>query len=143
MDGPLFEAHSAVNLGVPTSHCPRTPQRWRMMFTARHGSTPPAVSPESITQSRPWSTAFATALASARTGRGKLVKSSSISVAVMELLLEIALRDLHFLHQEDIFWRYLHVQVAADNHDAIALCGDAVWPPQGGSSSQSPTRAPA
>mmetsp|Transcript_8732 Transcript_8732/g.24409 ORF Transcript_8732/g.24409 Transcript_8732/m.24409 type:complete len:222 (-) Transcript_8732:564-1229(-) len=55
----------------------------RMMFTAFNGKAPPAVSPESITQSVPSSTALATSLASARVGRGKLVMDSSICVAVI------------------------------------------------------------
>mmetsp|Transcript_90479 Transcript_90479/g.194098 ORF Transcript_90479/g.194098 Transcript_90479/m.194098 type:complete len:222 (+) Transcript_90479:518-1183(+) len=54
----------------------------RIMVTAFKGKAPPAVSPESMTQSVPSSTAFATSLASARVGRGKPVIDSSICVAV-------------------------------------------------------------
>mmetsp|Transcript_16519 Transcript_16519/g.33483 ORF Transcript_16519/g.33483 Transcript_16519/m.33483 type:complete len:235 (-) Transcript_16519:453-1157(-) len=55
----------------------------RMILTAFRGNAPAAVSPESITQSVPSSTALATSLASARVGRGKPVMDSNIWVAVM------------------------------------------------------------
>mmetsp|Transcript_52898 Transcript_52898/g.147305 ORF Transcript_52898/g.147305 Transcript_52898/m.147305 type:complete len:222 (-) Transcript_52898:585-1250(-) len=55
----------------------------RMTVTAFKGNWPAAVSPESITQSVPSSTALATSLASARVGRGRLTIDSSICVAVM------------------------------------------------------------
>mmetsp|Transcript_61558 Transcript_61558/g.161715 ORF Transcript_61558/g.161715 Transcript_61558/m.161715 type:complete len:230 (-) Transcript_61558:236-925(-) len=58
-------------------------QMRRMMVTAFSGNSPAAVSPESITQSVPSSTAFATSLASARVGRGAVAMDSSICVAVM------------------------------------------------------------
>mmetsp|Transcript_119340 Transcript_119340/g.349237 ORF Transcript_119340/g.349237 Transcript_119340/m.349237 type:complete len:219 (+) Transcript_119340:730-1386(+) len=54
-----------------------------MMVTASTGYPPAAVSPESMTQSLPSSTAFATSLASARVGRGALHMDSSICVAVI------------------------------------------------------------
>mmetsp|Transcript_50694 Transcript_50694/g.69528 ORF Transcript_50694/g.69528 Transcript_50694/m.69528 type:complete len:230 (-) Transcript_50694:266-955(-) len=57
-------------------------QTRRMMVTALVGNSPAAVSPESITQSVPSSTALATSLASARVGRGALTMDSSICVAV-------------------------------------------------------------
>mmetsp|Transcript_1935 Transcript_1935/g.4806 ORF Transcript_1935/g.4806 Transcript_1935/m.4806 type:complete len:301 (+) Transcript_1935:132-1034(+) len=57
-------------------------QMRRMMVTALSGNCPAAVSPESMTQSVPSSTAFATSLASARVGRGSPVMDSSICVAV-------------------------------------------------------------
>mmetsp|Transcript_68685 Transcript_68685/g.196978 ORF Transcript_68685/g.196978 Transcript_68685/m.196978 type:complete len:329 (+) Transcript_68685:559-1545(+) len=57
-------------------------QMRRMMVTASIGKAPAAVSPESMTQSVPSSTAFATSLASARVGRGRAVMDSSICVAV-------------------------------------------------------------
>mmetsp|Transcript_83269 Transcript_83269/g.268431 ORF Transcript_83269/g.268431 Transcript_83269/m.268431 type:complete len:389 (-) Transcript_83269:168-1334(-) len=57
-------------------------QMRRMMVTASIGKAPAAVSPESMTQSVPSSTAFATSLASARVGRGRAVVDSSICVAV-------------------------------------------------------------
>ena len=47
------------------------------------GKLPAAVSPDSMTQSVPSSTAFATSVASARVGRGFLIMLSSICVAVM------------------------------------------------------------
>ena len=52
-------------------------------LTASTGNAPAAVSPESITQSVPSSTALATSVASARVGRGFLHIDSSICVAVM------------------------------------------------------------
>mmetsp|Transcript_26039 Transcript_26039/g.77585 ORF Transcript_26039/g.77585 Transcript_26039/m.77585 type:complete len:230 (+) Transcript_26039:825-1514(+) len=57
-------------------------QTRRMIVTAFSGNSPAAVSPESITQSVPSSTAFATSLASARVGRGAETMDSSICVAV-------------------------------------------------------------
>mmetsp|Transcript_41180 Transcript_41180/g.113577 ORF Transcript_41180/g.113577 Transcript_41180/m.113577 type:complete len:229 (-) Transcript_41180:490-1176(-) len=54
-----------------------------MISAASTGNSPAAVSPESITQSVPSRTAFATSLASARVGRGDVVMDSSICVAVM------------------------------------------------------------
>mmetsp|Transcript_77332 Transcript_77332/g.194487 ORF Transcript_77332/g.194487 Transcript_77332/m.194487 type:complete len:294 (-) Transcript_77332:515-1396(-) len=57
-------------------------QMRRMIVTALSGNCPAAVSPESITQSVPSSTALATSLASARVGRGNPVMDSSICVAV-------------------------------------------------------------
>mmetsp|Transcript_52189 Transcript_52189/g.161988 ORF Transcript_52189/g.161988 Transcript_52189/m.161988 type:complete len:242 (+) Transcript_52189:537-1262(+) len=54
-----------------------------MMSAASTGKSPMAVSPESMTQSVPSRTAFATSLASARVGRGDLFMDSSICVAVM------------------------------------------------------------
>mmetsp|Transcript_3716 Transcript_3716/g.8476 ORF Transcript_3716/g.8476 Transcript_3716/m.8476 type:complete len:232 (+) Transcript_3716:625-1320(+) len=54
-----------------------------MIVTAFSGNAPAAVSPESITQSVPSSTALATSLASARVGRGRLAMDSSICVAVI------------------------------------------------------------
>merc|ERR1719247_359743 len=51
--------------------------------TASFGYEPLAVSPESITQSAPSSTALATSDASARVGRGLEVIDSSICVAQM------------------------------------------------------------
>mmetsp|Transcript_7845 Transcript_7845/g.35071 ORF Transcript_7845/g.35071 Transcript_7845/m.35071 type:complete len:232 (+) Transcript_7845:2527-3222(+) len=50
--------------------------------TASTGNAPAAVSPESITQSVPSRTAFATSVASARVGRGFFTIDSSICVAV-------------------------------------------------------------
>ena len=47
------------------------------------GKFPAAVSPDSITQSEPSSTALATSVASARVGRGFLTMDSSICVAVI------------------------------------------------------------
>ena len=47
------------------------------------GKLPAAVSPDSMTQSVPSSTALATSVASARVGRGFLTIDSSIWVAVM------------------------------------------------------------
>ena len=52
-----------------------------IIVTASSGYEPLAVSPESITQSAPSSTALATSLASARVGRGLFVIDSSICVA--------------------------------------------------------------
>ena len=52
-------------------------------WTACTGKLPAAVSPESMTQSVPSSTALATSVASARVGRGFLIILSSICVAVM------------------------------------------------------------
>mmetsp|Transcript_10114 Transcript_10114/g.27224 ORF Transcript_10114/g.27224 Transcript_10114/m.27224 type:complete len:294 (-) Transcript_10114:50-931(-) len=57
-------------------------QMRRMIVTALSGNCPAAVSPESMTQSVPSSTAFATSPASARVGRGSPVMDSSICVAV-------------------------------------------------------------
>mmetsp|Transcript_23740 Transcript_23740/g.66546 ORF Transcript_23740/g.66546 Transcript_23740/m.66546 type:complete len:244 (-) Transcript_23740:38-769(-) len=53
-----------------------------MISTAGTGNLPAAVSPESITQSVPSSTALATSVASARVGLGLLHMDSSICVAV-------------------------------------------------------------
>ena len=47
------------------------------------GKFPAAVSPDSMTQSEPSSTALATSVASARVGRGFLTMDSSICVAVI------------------------------------------------------------
>ena len=55
----------------------------RRACTACTGKLPAAVSPESMTQSVPSSTALATSVASARVGRGLLIMLSSICVAVM------------------------------------------------------------
>mmetsp|Transcript_1406 Transcript_1406/g.4254 ORF Transcript_1406/g.4254 Transcript_1406/m.4254 type:complete len:305 (+) Transcript_1406:1338-2252(+) len=55
-----------------------------IMATASRGYAPLAVSPDSITQSAPSSTALATSDASARVGRGLLVIDSSICVAQMQ-----------------------------------------------------------
>mmetsp|Transcript_26068 Transcript_26068/g.52272 ORF Transcript_26068/g.52272 Transcript_26068/m.52272 type:complete len:232 (-) Transcript_26068:661-1356(-) len=52
-----------------------------MISTASLGKLPLAVSPESITQSAPSSTAFATSEHSARVGRGFVIIDSSICVA--------------------------------------------------------------
>lgn len=52
-------------------------------LTASTGKEPAAVSPLSMTQSVPSSTALATSVASARVGRGFLIILSSICVAVM------------------------------------------------------------
>lgn len=62
---------------------PLYPPQGAPIVTASRGNWPPAVSPESITQSVPSSTAFATSPASARVGRGAAVIDSSICVAVM------------------------------------------------------------
>mmetsp|Transcript_14076 Transcript_14076/g.58787 ORF Transcript_14076/g.58787 Transcript_14076/m.58787 type:complete len:350 (-) Transcript_14076:500-1549(-) len=53
-----------------------------MMVTASTGKAPAAVSPDSMTESVPSSTALATSVASARVGRGLLTMDSSICVAV-------------------------------------------------------------
>ena len=52
-------------------------------MTASTGKEPAAVSPLSMTQSVPSSTALATSVASARVGRGFLIIDSSICVAVI------------------------------------------------------------
>eukprot|EP00958_Prasinococcus_capsulatus_P004059 scaffold377_cov563-Prasinococcus_capsulatus_cf.AAC.18 len=54
-----------------------------IVFTDSTGKHPAAVSPLSITQSVPSSTAFATSVHSARVGFGFLIMLSSICVAVM------------------------------------------------------------
>ena len=54
-----------------------------MTRTDSTGKLPAAVSPDSMTQSVPSRTAFATSVASARVGRGFLPIDSSICVAVM------------------------------------------------------------
>lgn len=56
-------------LGAPTACC---------IFTASTGNWPLAVSPDSMMQSAPSSTAFATSLVSARVGRGLVIMLSSI-----------------------------------------------------------------
>merc|ERR1719353_2406670 len=58
-------------------------QHAAIIFTASSGYEPLAVSPESITQSAPSSTALATSETSARVGRGLVVIDSSICVAQM------------------------------------------------------------
>ncbi len=54
-----------------------------IIFTASTGYLPAAVSPESMTQLVPSSTALATSVTSARVGRGLRIMESSICVAVM------------------------------------------------------------
>jgi len=54
-----------------------------IIVTASTGYLPEAVSPESMTQSDPSITAFATSEHSARVGRGAFVIDSNIYVAVM------------------------------------------------------------
>lgn len=57
-----------------------------IMSTASRGYSPPAVSPDSMTQSVPSRTAFATSVHSARVGRGFEIMLSSIWVAVITVL---------------------------------------------------------
>mmetsp|Transcript_522 Transcript_522/g.1894 ORF Transcript_522/g.1894 Transcript_522/m.1894 type:complete len:317 (+) Transcript_522:44-994(+) len=64
-------------------HVSASRQMLAMIWHAWIGNLPPAVSPESITQSVPSRTAFATSVASARVGRGLDTIDSSICVAVM------------------------------------------------------------
>mmetsp|Transcript_13781 Transcript_13781/g.37702 ORF Transcript_13781/g.37702 Transcript_13781/m.37702 type:complete len:284 (+) Transcript_13781:159-1010(+) len=66
-----------------STHCSASSQIPAMISTASRGYAPAAVSPESITQSVPSNTAFATSVASARVGRGAAIMESSICVAVM------------------------------------------------------------
>jgi hypothetical protein len=54
------------------------PPLQRLTLTASTGNAPAAVSPLSMTQSVPSSTALATSVASARVGRGFLIMLSSI-----------------------------------------------------------------
>mmetsp|Transcript_32591 Transcript_32591/g.103862 ORF Transcript_32591/g.103862 Transcript_32591/m.103862 type:complete len:375 (-) Transcript_32591:593-1717(-) len=66
-----------------SANCSASWQIMPMMRTASTGCAPAAVSPESMTQSVPSSTALATSVASARVGRGFCTIDSSIWVAVM------------------------------------------------------------
>ena len=72
-----------------------------MISTASRGYAPAAVSPESITQSVPSSTALATSVASARVGRGAAIIESSICVAVITgFPARLALRIIIFCTQK-------------------------------------------
>ena len=77
----------------PSSHAPSGCPTGR--GRAWTGKLPAAVSPDSMTQSVPSSTALATSVASARVGRGFLIMLSSIWVAVMTGLPACRARLLH------------------------------------------------
>lgn len=70
-------------LQVTLCHTPTALHPTSLTLTASTGKAPAAVSPLSMTQSVPSSTALATSVASARVGLGFLIMLSSIWVAVM------------------------------------------------------------
>uniref|UniRef100_A0A1I8I972 Mediator of RNA polymerase II transcription subunit 13 n=1 Tax=Macrostomum lignano TaxID=282301 RepID=A0A1I8I972_9PLAT len=86
---------------------------WCMVRTASSGKSPLAVSPDSMTQSAPSSTALATSEISARVGRGLLIMDSSIWVAqITGLPARLHLR-------KDLLRRNLDAQVASSNHNTV------------------------
>mmetsp|Transcript_46230 Transcript_46230/g.104173 ORF Transcript_46230/g.104173 Transcript_46230/m.104173 type:complete len:315 (+) Transcript_46230:431-1375(+) len=79
--GDLIVMSMSAAIALWKSAASASRQTLAIVETASFGYLPLAVSPDSITQSAPSSTAFATSLASARVGRGLLVIDSSIWVA--------------------------------------------------------------
>ncbi len=78
---PVMNSTSLSRVSLPSTSA----QIRDMVWTARVGKSPTAVSALSITASVRASTALATSVTSARVGRDALVIDSSISVAVMEM----------------------------------------------------------
>ena len=133
--GPL--AHRRAGAGRGRGRRRRAPRRrprsWSRPRPTRTGSSPTAVSPDSITASAPSSTAFATSVVSARVGPGRRdhrlehLRGHDRGPAGGARLAHEVLLD-----QRDLLHRELHAEIAARDHQRVGLLEDPVHVLDGG-----------